>query len=191
MKKFFAALVASILLFTASGYAQDSLTRVREVGLRTDGFNNLGMIYKKQVSENTYRRYRAAIGNVSATFQERLITVGLVAGGAIGKEKRKNLTEKLQAVYGTEFIANVNITSVTVGPNNLASDRDSYHIINPSVGIGLVLGAQYNFTPKWYVSTELNPSLTVNGVFSQGTSAYNVNAGFSSSSVGITGAYRF
>ncbi|QKZ15586.1 hypothetical protein [Spirosoma sp. KUDC1026] len=54
MKTFFAALLVSIFLFTASGYTQDSLIRVREISLQTDGFNILCRLYKKQISENTY-----------------------------------------------------------------------------------------------------------------------------------------
>jgi hypothetical protein len=184
MKIFFATLITSTFLFTASGYAQ-----VREVGLRTNGFSDLGMIYKRQISENTYRRYRAAVGNLSANVEGSSTLFSLYAGGAYGKEKRRGLTEKLQAVYGTEIIATMSVTSGSIASTTSPGAR--YNVVSPTIGVALVLGAQYNFSPRWYVSTELLPSLTVGGLFTEGTSRYSVNAGFNSSNVGITGAYWF
>ncbi|GAB4008677.1 hypothetical protein GCM10028808_15380 [Spirosoma migulaei] len=185
------------LLGTSSVYAQNAPTR--EIGLRISSFDNIGLIYKKQLSENTYRRYRLAFGNLSANFIGSNSLIGFSAGGAIGKEKRRPINDKLQFVYGTELIASIGLNSSSTG-NLTISDGNggtttytgsNLLIVTPSVGVGFVLGAQYNFNPKWYLSAELIPSITASGSFGNGSSLYSFQAGFNSSSAGITGAYRF
>lgn len=195
--KLFSVILATGLLITSSLYAQDAPSR--EVGLRASNFDSFGLIYKKQLSENTYRRYRLAFGNLSANFVQRATQIGFSVGGAIGKEKRRPLSDKLQFVYGTELLVGVSLNSSTSG--SLTVDNGSggvttitgsnLLVVAPSVGIGFVLGAQYNFNPRWYISAELIPSITASGVFGNDTPLYSVQAGFNSSSAGITGAYRF
>ncbi|GAB3986523.1 hypothetical protein GCM10028807_04130 [Spirosoma daeguense] len=196
MKNFFSILLLGFFLAT-SVFAQDAPKR--EIGLRTSDFNNIGMIYKKELRENTYRRYRFALGNLSANFSRSTTLLGLGVGGAIGREKRRNLNDKLQFVYGTELIASVNLYSSnrgTITIDNGNGGTTTYTgsdllVVTPSLGVGFVLGAQYNFNSRWYVSAELIPSITASGTFGNGNAVYSVNAGFTSSSVGITGAYRF
>lgn len=117
----------------------------------------------------------------------------------MGKEKRRPLSDKLQFVYGTELIASVNLNSTNSGTltiDNGAGGTTTYTgssilVVTPTIGIGFVLGAQYNFNPRWYLSAELIPSITASGAFGAGTSIYNFQAGINSSSAGLTGAYRF
>ncbi|GAB2527489.1 hypothetical protein [Spirosoma aerophilum] len=196
MKLFSTSLVAALLL-CVHVQAQDAPTR--EIGLRTSDLSSVGLVYKKQVSENTYRRYRLAFGSLSGTFVSSNSLIGFSVGGAMGKEKRRSLSDKLQFVYGTELIASVNLNSTNTGKltidNGLGGTTtytgSSILVVTPSVGVGFVLGAQYNFNPRWYLSAELIPSITVSGAFGGETSIYNFQAGFNSSSAGITGAYRF
>ncbi|MCX6217238.1 hypothetical protein [Spirosoma sp.] len=195
--KLFSIVLATGLLITSALRAQDSPTR--EVGLRLTSFDSFGMVYKKKLDENTYRRYRLAFGNLGANFVQSNTMVAFSAGGAMGKEKRRNLTDKLQFIYGTELIASVSLNSSTSGSVTVDNGSggvvtytgSSLLLVTPSVGIGFVLGAQYNFNPRWYISAELIPSVTASGTFGNGTSFYSIQAGFNSNSAGITGAYRF
>ena len=117
----------------------------------------------------------------------------------MGKERRRSINDKLQFIYGTELIASVAFSSassgtITVDNGNggtYTSTGSSVSLVTPSIGIGFVLGAQYNINPRWYVSAELIPSITATGIFGSGSALYNLQAGFNSSSAGITGAYRF
>ncbi|SOD93324.1 hypothetical protein [Spirosoma fluviale] len=195
--KLFSILLVAGLLITSSLQAQDS--PAREIGLRATGFDSFGLIYKKQLKENTYRRYRLAFGNLGANFVRSNTLFSFSAGGAMGKEKRRDLSDKLQFIYGTELIASVSLNSTTTGTlsvDNGAGGTTIYTgsnilVVTPTVGIGFVLGAQYNFNPRWYISAELIPSVTASGAFGNGTSVYSIQAGFNSGSAGITGAYRF
>ncbi|MDQ1086977.1 hypothetical protein [Siphonobacter sp. SORGH_AS_1065] len=179
-------------------FAQDTLRR--ELGIRTSSLNSFGFIYKKKIKENVYRRHRLAFGSLGLNFAGNNTSVGFSAGGATGKEKRRSINDKLQLIYGTELIAGIGLITLTSGSitvdNGNGTGSTIYEgsnliIVTPSVGIGFVLGAQYNFNPRWYVSGELIPSIEVSGSFGNVTSIYRFNAGFNSSSVGLTGAYRF
>ena len=74
--KLFLTLFLSGLLLTATLFAQDAPSR--EIGLRLTDFNSFGLIYKKQIRENTYRRYRLAFGNLSANFIQSNTLIGCV-----------------------------------------------------------------------------------------------------------------
>ena len=195
--KLFLTLSLSGLLLTSTLFAQDAPSR--EIGLRLTDFNSFGLIYKKQIRENTYRRYRLAFGNLSANFIQTNTLIGFSVGGAAGKEKRRPISDKLQFIYGTELIASLSLNSsntgsLTVSDGTGASTTytgSSLLFVTPSVGVGFVLGAQYNLNPRWYVSAELIPSITASSSFGGGTALYRFQAGFNSSSAGLTGAYQF
>lgn len=198
--KLFSLWAIAMLLVCSHLCAQNTpITTTREIGVRTNSFNNFGLIYKKQIRENTYRRYRLAFGNINANFLRNNTLIGFSAGGAVGKEKRRSITDKLQFIYGTELIASIGLTSsssgtITVDNGNGGSTNYSGNkllIVTPTVGIGFVLGAQYNVNQRWYVSAELIPSVSASGTFAQGGSLFTVQAGFNSSSAGLTAAYRF
>jgi hypothetical protein len=197
--KLFAILCLAGLIMAASLQAQNTPNANREIGLRASSLNNFGLIYKKQLGENTYRRYRLAFGNLSANFIGSNSLIGFSAGGAIGKEKRRPITDKLQFVYGTELIASVSLNSSNTGTLTITDGNGSTTtysggsllIVTPSVGVGFVLGAQYTINPRWYVSAELIPSITASGSFGSGSTLFGIQAGFNSSSAGLTGAYRF
>lgn len=120
-------------------------------------------------------------------------------GGAVGREKRRSLDNRLQFIYDIEFIGNLGVVSLTAGTTTIDNGNgstttvtgSSRTLFTPSLGVGFVLGVQYNISPKWYVSAELIPTLTASGTFGTGVSIYGFQAGFNSSNVGVTGAYRF
>lgn len=197
MKLRYLAICVSILS-TFSVQAQD-IPR-REIGLRTSpaDLTNVGFIYKKQLSENTYRRYRLAIGNLGVgTTGNEDVQVNFGVSTAIGREKRKPLDDRLKFVYGPEFVGSLNIVSTGGGTTTINNGNGTITvdgsgvIVAPSIGLGYVLGAQYDINPKWYISAEIIPTVSLYGIFGEGASVFGLQAGFNSSSVGITGAYKF
>ncbi|OZI08072.1 hypothetical protein BWI93_11235 [Siphonobacter sp. BAB-5385] len=196
MKRIFLT-CAALFVSLSAAFSQDVPTR--EIGLRTNGFNDLGFVYKKQKSENVYKRYRLAFGNLGLGIVNGSSLVNFSVGGAIGKEKRKSINDRFQVVYGTEFIprltvihspgGNVSVNDGTMGSITITNAGNL--LLNTSLGIGFVLGAQYNISPKWYVSAEIVPTVSLNGTFGSGITIYGLNAAFTSSNVGLTGMYRF
>ena len=195
--KTFSLLFIFLCLLGNTLYAQEATPR--EIGIRINSLSSFGMIYKKQLRENTYRRYRLAFGDITANFRKGYNQFGLSVGGAIGREKRRPITDRLQFIYGTEFLTSLGVNSVSSGSitvdNGNGGSTTIYGnkvvVVTPSVGIGLVLGAQYSLNSRWYVSAELIPSITASGTFGNGTSIVGIHAGFNSSSAGLTAAYRF
>ncbi|MCY7329740.1 MAG: hypothetical protein LH618_14400, partial [Saprospiraceae bacterium] len=126
------------VLFTASFSNLHAQTdgKKREVGVQFSGFNFDGFtafnaLYRKQKSENVYRRIRATFGNISLlTAGEGIVSFN--AGLAIGREKRRTLDRKLEFYRGPEFSASLGLLAGEV-LNELAT-------IN--LGFGYVLGLQ-------------------------------------------------
>lgn len=188
---------AALFVSLSAAFSQDVPTR--EIGLRTNGFNDLGFVYKKQKSENVYRRYRLAVGNLGVGVINNSGVINFSVSGAIGKEKRKTINDRFQVVYGTEFIPRLSILHSSAGTvsindgtvGEVSVTGSNLTLLSTSLGIGFVIGAQYNISPKWYVSAEVVPTVSLNGTFGSGVTIYGLNAAFTSSNVGLTGMYRF
>ncbi len=188
---------AALFVSLSAAFSQDVPTR--EIGLRTNGFNDLGFVYKKQKSENVYKRYRLAFGNLGLGIVNGSSLVNFSVGGAIGKEKRKSINDRFQVVYGTEFIPRLSILHSSAGTANINDGTvgevsvtgSNLTLLSTSLGLGFVLGAQYNISPKWYISAEIVATVSLNGTFGRGITIYGLNAAFTSSNVGLTGMYRF
>ena len=129
----------------------------------------------------------------------RIVPITITTTICRSREKRKPLDDRLSFIYGTEFISGIGIVSASSGTVTIDNGNGSTTTFNgasvtlfsPSVGIGFVLGVLYDIKPNWYISAEIIPSVTANGTFGSGVSIYGLQANFNSSSVGITGAYRF
>lgn len=188
---------AALFVSLSAAFSQDVPTR--EIGLRTNGFNDLGFIYKKQKSENVYRRYRLAVGNLGVGVINNSGVINFSVSGAMGKEKRKAINDRFQVVYGTEFIPRLSVLHSSAGTASINDGTggevsvtgSNLTLLSTSLGIGFVIGAQYNISPKWYVSAEVVPTVSLNGTFGSGVTIYGLNAAFTSSNVGLTGMYRF
>lgn len=178
-------LVALLALFLHSNlHAQEAPKRevgIQFYGINFDGFNGFDAFYKKQIRENVYRRYRLLTGNINSNFRQDNWNFSFLVGGAIGREKRKALGDKLQAYSGPEFgIRFLMLSTATNG-----SGFNQYQI-NPS--FGYVLGLQHRFNERWALNLEAVPSAGLTFSYSSATEQgeLNVNAGFSSSvSLGI------
>lgn len=135
-----------------------------ELGIHFPGINNFGIIYKNQSSANSYWRYRiAAIQlNTSPSFPSANFQFNLALSA--GYEKRKSFREKLELLYGPEM-------QIGYGGSN---DYSTYFL-----GLGYVLGVQYDLAANFKIGLELIPILrySYNGNNTNGFQDYlNLNA---------------
>lgn len=174
MKQFFRTLFLVALVFGAAQtllFAQNE-TPQREVGLRFGSLNlnnsDFSAIYKKQKSENEFRRIRVFAANLTAGAVDDDFQIAFTGGLAIGTEKRKTLDPKLVFFKGPELILGVGLN------NDLAA-------IN--LGFGYVFGLQHNFNEHWAVNLEAIPglSLAVVRALEEESGAVLFNGGFSNS----------
>ncbi len=181
-----------LLLIAAFGTVHAQTPMNREIGLRSSVDNPLsaGFIYKKQLAENHYRRYRLGFANATINVQSPYPSNRFSLGTAIGTEFRKSLDDRLQFIHGPEISLSLSIASAR---EFNSTTPENYTLFSPQLGFGYVLGVQYNFSSKWYVSLEAIPSISVSTTygFPMATPVYAIYADFNSHNVGLTGAYRF
>ena len=168
----------SILIMLLLFIGCSSVTaQTHELGLRLNSLEDFNFIYKKEKNEATFVRYRFT--NLQTLFSADLSNISM--GFAIGWEKRKDVTEKLQFVHGWEPVASLQYTSAGEGTDT----------INTRVGVGYVLGFQYNFSESFYLNMEAIPTLSTLLVGFGNEFDLFTNFGFNTNAVALTAAYRF
>lgn len=169
------ALISAMFLSNVMAQTTDQDLK-KEIGIRMTGVSDFDFIYKKQKSENKYTRLRLLTAGLSIGSYNS----SLYAGFACGKEKRKLIAKDFYLIKGWEFMGSTSILETTA--------------FSSSIGVGYVLGFQYNISEKFIVNLETIPSLTTSATFSDNvyeSVAWDVDLGFSSSSVGLSIMYRF
>ena len=155
--------------------AQDT----RELGLRLTGLEDFDLIYKKSLTEDTYRRYRFFTGRLSFVNVDGSSVATFNAGASIGRETRRAIAERVQFVRGPEFFVSLGLTG---------TDDDFLATIQP--GIGYVLGFNYLISDRFFLGIESIPSISF--LYGNGEArVISFNAGFSSQAVALTAVYRF
>ena len=154
-----------------------SAGKKREVGIQLDGinfagFNNFSGFYKKQLSENKYRRIRFFSGNLfTGIVGEDDFRFNFAVGAAIGREKRRALDTRLEFFSGPEFFFNLGFQSL--------ADNNSFSLFP---GVGYVLGLQHSFNERWAINIETIPSVGVGVVLLPGDNdQLNLNANITNS----------
>lgn len=172
-------LAAVFFVASSSNLCAQTNGKKREVGVQFGSlnFNSFNALYRKQKSENVYRRIRATFGNLGYASTEDETNLRFNAGLAIGREKRKTLDRKLEFYRGPE---------VNVGLDIIIGDTDGRFGVN--AGFGYVLGLQHSFSDLWAIHLETIPSIGARfriGDNSQ-SDIFTVDAGFSSAvSLGV------
>ncbi|NJC26908.1 hypothetical protein [Neolewinella antarctica] len=153
---------------------------IREVGVRFNNFDNFNLLLKKQIDENTYRRYGLLLANVNLLVGENDVRAAqFEVSASIGKERRRDIGNDIQFVTGWQPSIGLGLTA-----------SESVTCVSVTPGIGYLLGFQYNISDNFYVAVEAIPSvnfaLTVGDI-----AAARLQAGISTAGVGITAVYRF
>ena len=162
-------------------------SKTHEFGLRFTSLNNFDFVYKKGKKENKFTRFRLGLANIAFQQSTTSKRYSFSFGFAIGLEKRSKISERLYFIHGIEPTLSFSTQYVDIedGPNDYSS--------NTSVGIGYVLGFQYDISETFYVNIESIPFLS--GTFWTDNDGFNDNytiiAGFNSNSIAFSLVYRF
>ncbi|RMG87422.1 MAG: hypothetical protein D6714_02355 [Bacteroidetes bacterium] len=155
----------------------------REIGLKINSLDNLDLafLYKKQVGDQTYRRFDLGVTNFT------LANIGDGGAGnlflafSIAREKRRPVNDKLRFVTGTGWIVNVS-----------ALGSGDFNATTIDTGIGLLFGAHYTLSDKFYIGAEITPTITLGGTFGDnGFQNLNLRGQFNSQSVQLSIVHRF
>lgn len=174
------SVVIVVVVFGTNGHTQDVPNR--ELGIRLTGLEDFDFVYKKENRIDQYYRHRLGLFNIGFNDlgDERLWDFGL--GYAFGIENRKAINKKLKFIHG--FEPRVRFSYAT---NTFRSKGWNFQL-----GLGYILGFQYDFADSFYVNIETIPALTYSRSSPNGNKTINsFNAGFSSNVVALTLAYRF
>ena len=120
-------------------------------GIDLNGFNSFNVLYRKQKSENVYRRIRASFGDINVDNRNETTRLGFSARVNIGQEKRKLLDRKLEFYRGPEFGLGFGFSGGDVPDNR----------VNVNASFGYVLGLQHSFNELWAVNLEAIPGIAV------------------------------
>lgn len=171
-----------VLAFALPATAQEMTYDKKELGIRLSNLDDFGMIYKRQIEENKYVRYRIGFFNVNGAFVEDNSNLDIALAASIGFESRKAINENFDFISGPEYLANV-------GFENLLQDNSQYVI---GIRFGYVLGALWHLSDHFYVGLETIPGIGLNyNIRQEGDNTFNVNLGFNASAVALKAVYKF
>ncbi len=177
MKKIVIFAMASIL--SLSTFAQDS-TKVfskYELGLSLANLNDFGLMYKKHRKNNSFFRLSLASMNYSLINRSDSYFHNFSSSITIGREKRKEIHDNLYLVRGWDFLGGI---SSAAGVNYFG------------IGVGYVLGLQYNLNQKFALGLEATPGITGNIIVRDYDFEFSaLSLGFSTNSVRLLMLYKF
>ncbi len=176
----FTLLFGIMCFFGKPAYAQSMIER--ELGLRFSGLDKYNLVYKVKDSENFYWRY--TLGALNLGFSD--VSNGYISYSnlgiafSVGGEKRSKITEQLKFIHGLEPSFSFGIQA-----------QNNAHITQYGVGLGYVLGFQYDFSDKFYMNIESVPSVNLNITNTGGSVSYYINSGLNSSGLALSLVYKF
>jgi len=163
--KLFNLLLTLVFLLTVSysSFGQNDFDN-RVLGIRYAAPSSFGLIYKKQIKEDKYLRLTAGrfSSNISrftspigGTFSFNQFQTSVSAGGAIGFENRRAVTDKFSLISGFTFIANG-------AYRYTEQDTISFHSAAFQPGVGYLIGGQYFINDNLHIDLEMLPMATIN-----------------------------
>lgn len=178
MKFFQLFILLGFLTFnTISTTAQSA----REIGISTNGFQDLGFIYKKETKLNTFIRWKGVGLNLTGVDGRSAYNVGLTLG--VAREKRQFVNDKFAFIHGwsgdvkmaSSFILNTNIFTFNAIPS-----------------VGYLFGVHYQILDDLYLNLEMNPAFSIAiQADSQGFEVSSYSFRVNSKAIGINLMYRF
>lgn len=152
----------------------------REIGIRTQGLNNLGAVYKWQVEPGKYNRLTAALvalrGGVNPDILDFDVTVNY------GSEKRRDLGQSTDFLHGV-------LWGVSAGYRDNEESR-SDPTANVGVSISFLIGIQYRVSDLFHVGLEFLPGISMSTLFNDDTSLMLMGSA-NLNSVSVFAVYRF
>ncbi len=163
MKKTIIVLALSFISPLLLNAQDQSANSTHEFGLRSSGLNNIGVLYKIQSPKKNYWRFKAGVGQLVITNTAQDVQTNANVFFAVGYEKRRSITDKLEFIHGFEPEVGLNIS------NNRTTG---------SLGLGYVLGLQYHLNSDFLIGMEIVPvaRMTLDNQANDGWSNIQVNA---------------
>jgi hypothetical protein len=172
---------------------------IHEIGFRMGGFNSFGFIYKKQLAEDRFIRYRLGSVNVDydhstlenelEDFKHKRFSSAVQFG--LGFEKRNSITDDLRFIHGWEprAYANYYYKSGEPGENNET-------IWGVGLGVGYILGLQLPLTKHIQISIETIPSVMYSFNYIENSNGIKRNShdadfNFGINAISLSLLYRF
>lgn len=173
--------VIGIALGTCVQLNAQNLPR-HEIGLRLTGLDKFDFIYKQERASQQFFRHRIGLINFRVDGKDNHSNFEFGLGYAFGIEKRKVINEKLKFIHGFE----PRISSLY---SSADGNTTGWEV---QLGLGYVLGFQYDFAESFYLGVETVPAVTyARQLDGPNKRAYRFDAGFNSGAVAVVLAYRF
>ena len=170
----------SIIVFIFFPKAEGQMP-LRELGIQTSDFESITAIYKKEKAPNVFMRYRFALVNFQyQVLKERDNVFNTSLGIAVGKERRRELTNKLDFFHGWEPSMVLNMSGV----------NNNFHLLAQPT-LGYVLGFQYKIARHFLIAMETIPSLVGSISSTDSFRRATINARFNSNAISMSLAYQF
>jgi hypothetical protein len=153
----------------------------REIGIRSNSFEDFSAVYKWQKAENKYGRLTAAFLGLSVNTGPA--SSGYSAGMSLtlGNEKRRSLADRTDFLYGLQWVVQ-------------ASYSDLFEVENEAnfqttAGIAYLLGVHFQASQRFNVGLEFLPSLLTTYSYASDRIFIKGDASFSNAALFAT--YRF
>jgi hypothetical protein len=196
MKRFLILISLSTIVLI-SLHAQNSVEKVREIGLNLKSGSNLGLRFESGKGNNLFKitmtsftGYNQNSKNLGGTGTGN--EKSFAAGIAFGFERRKLVTNKIYFYFGPEISSSFNKYSYNSG----GEGSNSRWTIEP--GLGFTLGLLYAINENLIISSEIVPSIwysygknDFSGVLYNNTRTTGFKYGLISPGASLTFSYRF
>lgn len=170
-----------ILLFSLFFSCSASAQQAKEIGLRATNFDQFSLLYKRETKSQKFLRLRFIFANLQYASLNGNPLGSASFGFAIGLEKRRPLSDRLDLLTGPEPFFNFNLVAGT--------DAD---ISSFGLGLGYVIGFQYALSDQFHIGIEAIPSVSAQFTsFENEVNNLTVQAGVSNTGIALTGVYRF
>jgi hypothetical protein len=166
----------------------------KEIGVSNLSLSGASLLYKKEVKPDVYRRWNFGFTDIGFSKGEKSQSISSRLSFSIGKEKRKNIVEKLSFIHGAQYGLSLSFNTDSNNANTNISYYNTSLYINPN--FGYLFGAIYQINKRFYIGVESVPSLYTSLSYSKDTSnktkvklnGINLNA---SGYLNFTAMYRF
>ena len=155
-----------------------SQAKNREIGLKTSNLTNYRLIYKQErKTPGKYLRFDAGANiNFRNTYDSNAKhnTFGSNISLRLGFENRINLSEKFELIHGLMPNLKFGFQYDKINPSQSNFPKTQLQTITAQIGLGYIVGAQYNINEHFSIGAEIIPSLNVGYSNSRTNSAPNL-----------------
>lgn len=172
------------LFFSASSQTQTPITLEsgNAIGLRFFNTQDFGLMYKKQIAPQTYRRYTLAFLRSDFSHESSFSRYQFSTGLNVGKEKHKSISKSFDFYHGPEY-------GFSTGFNGSSESFDAFQL---SLNWGYIIGTEYKIKNTYSISLELTPRLGASYRYQpRDPDQLSVYSNFNMSSVAINFQFYF